>query len=547
MKATLPDPFYYLANFERVLAWIGARYADLLDGEERAFLEDFPRLPRAARALLVRMVMRKGPHFRAGGLRYAEIGAPQAAVETLLARGWVDADAALELPDLFAVLTRAEIVAAFGAHLDHRRAAKGALLDQLAPRFPEARRWRAWWPQAPEALYTLRIGALCERLRLLYFGNTHQDWSEFVLADLGIFLYEQVELSAESRAFRTRRDWDEFRHVQCCRERFEAGGDAVEIGAELLAPEIASAWIAARRDKLLFQLAQTLEREGAVEPALALYARCAHAGARSRRIRMLERLERFDEAFALARTAAANPESEAETQALARALPRLHRRLGLAPPARATSPAPARFELILPAPTQPYSVELLACAALARPDAPVHYVENTLLNALFGLLCWDAVFAPLPGAFFHPYQTGPADLLSPDFPARRAQWFDTCLGQLRGAEYRRTIRARWTRKAGIQSPFVHWDSLSETLLEQALACIDPAHLEAIFRRLLADIKSNRAGLPDLIQFWPAQRRYRMVEIKGPGDRLQDNQRRWLDYCARHAIPVEVCHVSWGDD
>ena len=30
-------------------------------------------------------------------------------------------------------------------------------------------------------------------------------------------------------------------------------------------------------------------------------------------------------------------------------------------------------------------------------QAPVHYVENTLINGLFGLLCWPAIFAPLPG------------------------------------------------------------------------------------------------------------------------------------------------------
>ncbi len=51
-------------------------------------------------------------------------------------------------------------------------------------------------------------------------------------------------------------------------------------------------------------------------------------------------------------------------------------------------------------------------------------------------------------------------------------------------------------------------------------------------------------MPDLIQFWPAEGRYRMIEVKGPGDRLQDNQRRWLDFFAAHDIPVSVCHVQW---
>jgi VRR-NUC domain. len=78
----------------------------------------------------------------------------------------------------------------------------------------------------------------------------------------------------------------------------------------------------------------------------------------------------------------------------------------------------------------------------------------------------------------------------------------------------------------------------------ALDCIPAAHLKLWCLRILDDIRENRNGFPDLIQFWPQQGRYRMVEVKGPGDRLQDNQRRWLDYCAQHAMPVAVCYLQW---
>ncbi|MFO6028831.1 VRR-NUC domain-containing protein, partial [Pseudomonas aeruginosa] len=102
-------------------------------------------------------------------------------------------------------------------------------------------------------------------------------------------------------------------------------------------------------------------------------------------------------------------------------------------------------------------------------------------------------------------------------------------------------------KFGMQSPFVYWELLGEELLEQALDCLPAAHLRAWFERLLEDIPGNRAGLPDLIQFWPAQRRYRMVEVKGPGDRLQDNQLRWLQFCREREMPVAVCYVRWHVD
>ncbi|KPX24294.1 Uncharacterized protein ALO70_03620 [Pseudomonas amygdali pv. eriobotryae] len=177
----------------------------------------------------------------------------------------------------------------------------------------------------------------------------------------------------------------------------------------------------------------------------------------------------------------------------------------------------------------------------------MHYVENALINSLFGLLCWKAIFAPLPGAFFHPFHSAPSDLYSPDFHQRRVALFDACLMQLESGEYLATIREHFQSKFGLQSPFVFWAALTPQLLEQALRCLPAEHLRHWFRRLLQDVKANRTGMPDLIQFFPEQRRYRMIEVKGPGDRLQDNQLRWLDFCAEHGMPVEVCYVQWATE
>jgi hypothetical protein len=36
----------------------------------------------------------------------------------------------------------------------------------------------------------------------------------------------------------------------------------------------------------------------------------------------------------------------------------------------------------------------------------------------------------------------------------------------------------------------------------------------------------------------------MIEVEGPGDRLQENQRRLLQFCAARGMPLAVCHVRW---
>ncbi|WP_409937227.1 VRR-NUC domain-containing protein [Paraburkholderia sp. BCC1885] len=541
---------YYLLNFERALAWLAERYDDVFGVEERRFLEAFARLPQASRALLVRMLMRQGTLFRASRLNYDEIGCPLQAAAPLVELGWLDAAPRLSLDELFHLSTRPELTRMFAEVVAGKGLRKADLLDVLRATHEDVRPYGAWNPHGSERVFHVAIAPLCERLRLMFFGNLQQDWSEFVLADLGVFQYETVAFEPSSRAFQRRADVDAYLALHACREALDAlaDGESVEpLLAEIAAIERGNAWLDMRRAKLLFRIGQHCERQQDWDAALSVYSDCACPGARHRRIRVLERSARFEPALTLALQAVDAPESEEECQRVARMLPRLRRRLGQ--PFRRTAPARPieRSMLVLARPDAPFAVEYAARDHLSRPHAPVHYVENALINSLFGLLCWEPVFAALPGAFFHTFQRGPADLHAPDFHARRAAPFDACLAQLDSGAYRATILRHMESKAGLQSPFVFWGALTPELLTQALDCLPAEHLKLCFARLLRDIRGNRSGLPDLVRFWPAERRYELIEVKGPGDRLQDNQIRWLEYCAQHGMPVRVLDVRWADE
>ncbi|EJM73956.1 VRR-NUC domain-containing protein [Pseudomonas sp. GM55] len=542
----LDDPFYYLNNFMQVLDWLEHRYGDVLSVEEQRFIRDFNDLSRESRALLVRMVMRKGIHFRCSKLHYAEIGDIASAAEPLVALGWLDEKLPLSVEVLFDLLLKAEVVQYFGNAIDQPKGKKTDWLPTLIEQFPEARSFGEWCPSLNERLFRLTIMGLCDRLRLMFFGNLYQDWSEFVLADLGIFTYEKVEFCADSRGFRSREDVDACMFLHQCQQRFEAGEALAGIVEQINGLTLINPWLQRRRDKLLFQIAQHCERMADFSMALALYRHCAYPGARQRSIRVLERCGEYERALDLATQAEQSPQSVAEQQQLLRMLPRLRRKLGGPPVKRPSAREMLRLELQLPRTDPVMSVEFHVQAHLTEDSAPVHYVENSLINSLFGLLCWPAIFAPLPGAFFHPFQRAPVDLLSEDFHERRADLFEACLAELDDGRYRSTIQRRYDEKWGVQSPFVFWNVLSDELLEQALDCLPAEHLKHWFNRLLLDIKANRAGMPDLIQFWPQQKTYRMIEVKGPGDRLQDNQLRWLEFCHEHQMPVAVCYVQWAE-
>ncbi|SHK19520.1 VRR-NUC domain-containing protein [Halomonas caseinilytica] len=548
VSASLDAPRYYLSNFQFVLDWVAARHDDLLDDAERGFLATFPRLPVASRALLVRMVMRRGEVFRHSRLEYAEIGALEPALSPLLEAGFVEDDPECDVGELFRQLRLPELRQALAGEIAaaglSRSQGKAVLREALEPHLTRSRPLTEWWPEAPDRLVRLAVMPLCDRLRLMFFGNMRQDWSEFVLAELGVQRFETVPFDAGSRAFGCREEVDDYLALHQLRERLDEGECPLELGKRLDEAPPRNAWLASRRARLLVRLGREAERRGNVDAALSYFERAGEGEGRIRRLRLLER--RGEHALAYALLERAVPVGEHEAQALSRLRPRLCRRLGLPPPGRKPEVPSERFDLAL----SPHAsgVELAVAEHLAGPEAPVHFVENALICGLFGLLCWDAIFAPLPGAFFHPFQAGPADLGREDFVARRRDRFDACLAELDDGRYRRSILDRWQSKHGLAATFVHWERLSRPLVELALARLPPTHLRACFERLLADPMANRSGLPDLIQFLPDGEApgYRLIEVKGPGDRLQDNQRRWLRFFQAEDMPAAVCHVTWRE-
>jgi hypothetical protein len=513
--------------------------------EEQAFIDQFEALPSSSQALLVRLMMRKGEVFRSSKLNYPEIGAIQEAMPPLVALNWVDPSPVLDISALFSLLNCLELRVLFPGHRAGMR--KDEFLTAVREGRSEPRTLQRWRGLDDEVAYRVAVVGLCTRFRLLFFGNFYQDWSEFVLADLGIFKYEQVEFSPASHALQTRAEVEQLYRLYDCRIQFHDNAPLADVVALIPIERLNNEWLEGRRAKLLFQVARQYERQAEFDSALAVYGQSAYPGARLRSIRVMERAGLKDSALRLASEAQTNPESDSELQKVDRVIRRLTRATTSAsgiPVSRSKKTSVEEIDLWLEQPCEHLSVERLVANHFGGAGTPVFYVENTLLNSLFGLLCWDAIFAPIPGAFFHRFHSGPADLFSPHFVRRRAHLFSACTDHLEQRTHADVIRRTYQRKQGTQSPFVFWGALTDEVLECALTCIPADHLRSCIDRLLQDLRENCTGLPDLIQFWPEERRYRLIEVKAPGDRLQDNQRRWLDFCVAASIPVAVCYVRY---
>ena len=557
IPASLENPLYYLENMDLLVGWVADHHQDLLNQREQARLAEFAALNTGPRALLTRMVMRTGELFRADKLRYPEL--PETEREALAALrhdGWLDDDPELTLAEVFRLFTLAELRPVFGPWLQQqglpKTLGKAQMREQLAEAFPEARPLRVWLGETDladtVAVVRLREMALFDRLRLMFFGNLRQSWTDFVLVELGVQQFEPVPFTPESRAFRQRAEVDTYLLMHHCREQLDEGVPAAEVWPQV-PPAPDNAWLASRWNRLLLELGRQAERQGDRELALQVWSASGHREARLKQLRLLERMKRFEQAWALACEWQTGDLSDAEAQGLARLLKRLAPKVGEPKPELPEVPAIRSFTLTLPKPAGG-TVELAALSHLGTDDAPVFYVENTLINALFGLLCWPVIFQPLPGAFFHPFHIGPADLTREDFVRRRREAFEQRFALLANGHYRQEILKAFRLKHGIANPFVVWPVLDEALLELALDCIPPHHLRALFRRLLNNIREHRSGFTDLIRLVPnaldTDARYEMIEVKGPGDRLQDHQVRWLQFFAREGMPASVCYVRWQD-
>ncbi|MDP4547877.1 VRR-NUC domain-containing protein [Marinobacter sp. MDS2] len=551
--ADLENPLYYLENMNTLVDWVAEHHGDLLTEGERARLESFRQLPLAARALLTRMVMRSGELFRVDKLNYPELPQPETeAVAELLDQQWLDPAPLLGLDEVFRLFTLAELRLLYGDWLAHnglpKNLPKARLREALADAESEPKPVDRWFDQSVPQVVQVQGMALFDRIRLMFFGNLRQSWTDFVLVELGVQQFETVPFTPESRAFQHRAEVDSYLQMHQCRERLDAGEAADEVWAAIPDP-VDNSWLTSRRNRLLLELGRQAERQDNSELALQAWAASGHREARLKQLRLLERLKRFEEAWDIASQWQNGELSDAEAQGLERILKRLAPKVGEPKP----QPPPKRlireFTVTLPKPDTG-SVEHAAVAYLSTESAPVFYVENTLINALFGLLCWPVIFKPIAGAFFHPFHIGPADLTRDDFVARRQADFDQCFAWLETGAYRQRIFETYKAKQGIANPFVAWPVITEELLALAMDCIPAQHLRVLFDRLLTNVKEHRSGFPDLIRFIPnaeaPEHRYEMIEVKGPGDRLQDHQRRWLAFFDQHGIPASVCYVRWQD-
>ncbi len=188
------------------------------------------------------------------------------------------------------------------------------------------------------------------------------------------------------------------------------------------------------------------------------------------------------------------------------------------------------------------NVETYALQHYERLGYKGYHCEGRIVTTLFGLLFWDIIFAPIPGAFETPYQTAPLDIFEDTFYHAREDLIEKRLDEISGNDARKIIqkvddehRERETWCLGVR-----WDLFpKEDVLEIAevradseaffkwmtfVQCFKGEALACLCRVLCEDYAQRGSGVPDLFIWNYAEKHCKFVEVKGPGDRLQENQK-----------------------
>lgn len=542
---TLPDD-YYLRNFHALVGYVFDTYQDLFTSEECTWYESIRQCDESAQRLYVRLLTRKGNVFRLSRLKYPEIVALGDAASQLASHQLSVTSAPDSLSTLIQAYTKPELLRMLSLETLKSKS-RVELVDFILAANPEDQHQYLSTLQNADSWISINGHAFWNLYNLCFFGNLYQDSSEFVLRDLGAVEYEDYEIPAGFRAFKSRSHIDaHMRYFECVALWDLVDRKSTDALHSLLTqlPEVipGDLTLLRRCDRLRNSIARQLERLGDLDEALRVFSVSMHPPARERCIRILLAKNELDAADALLEKMLAAPNGESELQVATRLKKQLSKARGLAIK-KEPRYRPETSTLTLMA--SEFRVEEVARKFYSQ-FGNCSYTENCLVNGVLGLFIWDIVFHPINGAFFNPFQYAPADFYDPDFRIRRSALLEDRFREMdEPLKFPARVMENYVKHEGKSNPLVRWGGLPYELLSLALQRIPFTHWRAMFERILSNPRENMAGFPDLVLFKTDDSHYEFIEIKGPGDTVQQNQLRWMRYFTEHRIPCRVVNVKWS--
>ncbi|PMG61641.1 nuclease [Vibrio splendidus] len=536
-------PTYYLDNFNRLVEHAQTLYTDLLSDDECRWLSEYKRLSVASQCLMVRLLSRKGRWFRSDKLNYVEISDLNSALQELSTSGFIALSHPAEQHDLVIsnvelglhLLTKPELLNVFPAFKSNKTAKKDELLLLL-----DQQPFDQFQNLNFDCIYIVEAQVI-DVLLLLFFANTYQDLSQFVLSDLGLNTFENYPLSKQRRFFTSRDQLNQLLQMRDVQRLYSEGdrkdSEFLEQLLQSIPAESEHRSIARKRSRLINDIARDLERLNLNDQATFWFKQSTLPPSRERLARIYDKQDELDLMCDIVTKIKTVPSDVSELEVAIKLEDRLLRKQGHKVP-RASKPSCEQIKLELD--LSQTRVELAVKQHFEDQGWDVYFSENSFLCGLFGLAFWEVIFADVEGAFINRYQHRPLDLYHSDFVDKRAEQVEATFQTISKHGLNHLLNI-YDQKRGIANPFVHWNYFPRSLVEHSMEAIPNALIVDLFKVILSDLKLFRTGMPDLIAF--KDKEFHWIEVKGPGDKLQDNQWRWIKEFERLSVPFSVCYVN----
>lgn len=196
----------------------------------------------------------------------------------------------------------------------------------------------------------------------------------------------------------------------------------------------------------------------------------------------------------------------------------------------------------------PCHVEQLCLQHYALQNFKGHHDEGKLLTMICVLAMWDIIFMDgIAGSFETPYQSAPLDLGSDSFPIVRSREIRERLDHIERtggldliAQADDKERENRTWAVGCR-----WELFSREDVLEVAECLGGQSISVICQMLVEEWEHCSGGMPDLVIWRIEDKTVRFVEVKGPGDRLSETQKVWIDVLLRAGIDVQLGLVVEG--
>ncbi len=424
------------------------------------------------------------------------------------------------------------------------------------PLLEERLRGRRW---VDEPVLLVRHRALLRRLEILFFQTPHVTRQDLVLERVGVARWAQYAITGGPGLFPRRSAlllWERARAGAWTADDMERALAIPDAGAPLDPWRYA---VAARLEAL-----SALPAADRVGPLRALLSgpRGDPRGVRIALARALEEAVQTGEALEV--VVAGQGSGSADALACARTARRLARSLKRAIPPVAELRVPRSRTVEVAGggaqgpgarPTwpdaagQPVTIERAVVDWLAAVGRSAIHAEQSPWVGLYALVFADAYFLPVPGMLPTAFRSGPVDVGTPGFYARRRAHLDARLDEVsRFGTVSYVERYGGERLSGL---------LNVDATRFIAAHAPHAMAACVLGRLASEGWGAAAGLPDLfvapgsparlalpaarISALPARlpESAFLAEIKGPTDALRDEQRIWIDRLLGSGISVEL--------